>query len=102
MAWSGAPGTKFIEALLHDGCSVFPVFPIAYATLLAGLCTGRDGRDCTWQALQDLEQFTAYLDEDTQKALTFCGSEVLIEDSACLALQQVVLQVRACLNAIAS
>eukprot|EP00892_Ulva_mutabilis_P002469 jgi/Ulvmu1/12222/UM086_0012.1 len=91
--WSGVTGTKFIWQLVEDSCSLFPVFPVAYATFLASLCTGRDSRQCTWQALQDLASFTAYLDEDTQKALSFCGSEVMIQDHVCTALQQVVFQV---------
>lgn len=93
MAWSGKPGAKFIEDLIRDGSNVFPVFPIAYVTLLASLCIGRDGREYAWQALQNLDRFTAYLDEGTQAALEFRNSEVTIRDSGCAALQRVVLQV---------
>lgn len=79
--------------LLQDGCSIFPVFPIAYATLLSNICNDRDSRDCTWRALQELGGFTAYLDEATQQALQISNSDVLIRDWGCEALQRVVLQV---------
>lgn len=93
--WSGRPGAKFVMEVVQDASSIFPVFPVAYATLMASLCTNRDSRDCTWQALHELRSFTAYIGEDTQQALQISRSTVMIRDLGCESLQRVLLQVMA-------
>ena len=77
--------------LLNDSATLFPVFPNPFTSMLSGLCTS--GNTGVWHALDNLQTFTAYLNEENLGALSVRGSTVAIADRAHPVLQKVVLQV---------
>lgn len=81
----------FMYDLLNDSATLFPVFPNPFTSMLSGLCTS--GNTGVWHALDNLQTFTAYLNEENLGGLSVRGSMVVIHDDVDPVLQKVVLQV---------
>jgi hypothetical protein len=81
----------FMYDLLNDSATLFPVFPNPFTSMLSGLCTS--GNTGVWHALDNLQTFTAYLNEENLGAISVRGSKVVISDPVDQVLQTVVMQV---------
>lgn len=77
--------------LLNDSATLFPVFPNPFTSMLAGLCTS--GNTGVWRALDNLQTFTAYLNQENLGSICVTGSKVTLADPVDQVLQRVLLQV---------